>query len=44
MELDAESAATRELTQVDDGVEKGESMVDGTTHVYLWLGLSIIML
>ena len=36
MELDAESAATRELIQADDREEKGESMVDGATqcHVY----------
>ena len=29
MELDAESAATRELIQADDREEKGESMVVG---------------
>ena len=33
MELDAESAATRELIQADDREEKGESMVDGAKHV-----------
>ena len=47
IELDAESAATRELIQADDREEKGESIVDGGTHImcsYLWLnqGLSIL--